>query len=1094
MSQKEGRWSIDVAKSLVVEGQEIQQEVSTMTETLFPIIVALQAKLTSAINSLKENLRQAESLITSLKANNFESIDLSHLERFRTLPIITEQEEYLTICQDVDACHAEVLAISSASNPIKLGDLETLTEQMETILANNVLDHQQTIRDRKTLLRADLHQISNMLSGAEREWAQLASAIEDARKGLAANDDVVQSILTRCRATKITNDAVESEAVSMLEEGRQISEHCTQSLKVLCAANEDTVNSVKALVDKVEHNFVHALISKQVKLRFETLKTVINCRTILNSSAEGPVSKELSLLRELRQSILRLADLVESGSFEEDLLMGVKTEFLLFQWREEAIDILRSDMKTSVHHAQRLLSEYSLVEGGVLSSSDEYNQLKQATEECILAKQRAEEYLSAFETVVREFSVSEAESFLTTVGSGESKTSMDVDDANEQEQQVSPLMNLIPVMVKIYQRWISTASDLFKKVQALASDINQQHVVDDDASSLSQKLSQYFELMYHGLNVFQQMELSLQLDIDHVDSALLDHKYLQDRLTNLQSLPQEFLQTPFLSTILNALEIVNKDVHRYVEQYRNLVPPFVTRHRSRLDIKLASKEDLMVALTDPVAKTIRTPLHPQFTKVWSQLQALRVKLKDFLIHSHLKSPVQKVGESDMDEDEESLKNDMNALGSLRDEFDLIPLDLPETTAVQWASEVLSWVYRIPRPDLAEFEIDYEDAMECKKIAGTLVQAIPVATISALVDIGVMTADEDGAPTGFVANAHPHVKNIGDYFDFLEQQLALADAFAMKAERILGEPNLEMKTIEALVAERDNLTVLPPRQCVIDLDRVLDLEIRKKSAAVSAYIATGKVKQPKPEPQISTSAPALRPEKRSSRKCASVGCGNSLRLPITSSFCSDVCAVKSIRELTKAIITYKTNIQAHKQAAAVGAQLGGLHIGQFKSEDVKAFDIGTGGLRKAADHNSSSEESKSPRNAVGGPNVPVGNAIADVLNRLPKVAQGVLRLDKATDTLKATLPASKQAAYRATVRGTIEDILLAALSKNNVKGFAFHAALLAMEIEAGLFDKYDQSVSGDYQKHFRMLNTNLKRSNNEKLVSMLMFCRLLLMGF
>jgi hypothetical protein len=943
-----------------------------------------------------------------------------------------------------------------------------------------------SIKERKQLLKNDQQEISKLLKQAEKEWMVLSSALDDSKNGLSISSEVIEGFLNQCQLTLVHNDTVEQEALKMLSQSKELSEKCLETLETLTEATNETREKAEQLVNIVKHNLLPSQIGSTVRLRNDAINIVISCKKILStkrtlqssststtssSSSDSQRQEELRQMKELKNSIFRINDLILKDSLEEKLVHSVKDEFLFVQWQEEVRDIFQSMIHSSSHHARNLIEEAESIGASALESN-EYHILQSAIAASASLTQEASNLRCNFIQLFNEqlFPDDTLETILKT------NETMNI-DSEEPSHLVRPLSyeKTIYKMMDVYVAWVEKATNVYNTAKKLSEDLSTLKIVEEEAEEKVKEVSIYFDSLIECFGIIQDIHRGLQSQSQSIELLLLllplvDARSVTESLNRLQIFNTENFHFSYLLQYLRmALSIIQEEINIFTETHRNLVPLFVTRNRARSDAKLLPKAALWEALQQPVGRTIKTILHPRLIQVWNDILDLRKKMINFfLIFNDTAKSTNTF--------HESLRSDIVTIDSFIIEAELIPLELPELGVLRWASEVLNWIERIPRPyknskkenDTEILVLDFEEALECLDFATPLVREIPSSTMSCLIDIGLMIVDENQIPIGFAENAYHEIRLIGDYFSFLESQIEIAKLFQQKIEKVLSSSEHTLKDVENLMIEKDHLTVLPSRKSVRELERAAELEKKKK---VPTAIITSTSKQQKSSSSTVTTAPSaavVMKEKKSSKRCAALACGNHLKLPLKSGFCSDSCLVRSIETLTAAVISYKINVHSQKQAAAVGAEVLGLKISQaVMPADIKAFESS----RKSDSMGSSGDgqDPKSPRGA--------GHLMVDIMHRMPHVAQNVLKLDK-----QATTVDSKELNFRNQVRGAMEDIILAVLIRKKIKGAPFLAAFTALEIEQGLYQKYDESAQTDYQRHFRMLNTNLKRTNNENLVS------------
>jgi hypothetical protein len=1072
MVTAEGRIHAAQARNLIANAQSVEEDAAVVMKNNFPIAQALHLRLKQAKADLQEKVTKSEFLINSLNIESLESLDASQLSVFQQLPIVTEEEEYLLFCKDSDESYSFAERVLSKEVSISLAELEDLAGKILNLVSNDLIPDLESVRRRKQILKGDLPSLNTLFQTANREWEKLSSALEDSKSGLAVSAEHVIAALQQCRNTQITNEELEQDVVQKLAEGERLSLECEAALKEFVTATSHSVEKSEALIDKVRHSFVSASMGTQMKLRYDTMKTVLSCSkmlqdaTVSNDAASGSIAQRLNLMRELKMSLLRLSSAADEASLEATMIASIRDDFLFQQWREEVGELLGSKIKTSVSHAERLLEETQLLRSR-LCTTEEFVKLKEIVEQCHRLRKDANDATRDFQELLGSFLIP-----------SDIQVAMDVDGNGSSDQ----LVKLTKNSLTLSELWSTKAGSILERARSFASMTKTLPVMDDDISDVVAKLSHHLETIENVFSTFRLMNSGLSMEssggVVNDRGPFVDAKFISDYQAALQDiLPQD---APIIVELHRMLGIMNSQVQRFVETYANIIPPFFTRQRNRADTVFVSKEFLVAVLNEPIARAIRTPIHSRLQQVRDQVSELRAKIKDFLIQSNQIKNVIKVGDQAHDDEEDAqLRSDLVIIENLHNEAESIPLEIPETKVIVWLKDLFEWISRIPLPNTTDFEIDYEEALTCKKEAVPLIQEIPGATISELISMGVMDTDENGTPSGFVADAHFRLQNAGDYFEHLENQIGLADVFALKVERILASETLQLKDIENLLKEKDGMVVLPSRSCLRMLDRALEIHRQKKVAGATSFVQQ-KVEKKMTAKLTEAAAAAAHGHKKSSRLCARGGCSQALIIPISSAFCSDTCAVKSIEELTKGIVKYKTAIQAQKQAAAVGANVSSSLVGsRLRVDDVKAFDLNA--MKKSVDNMATaSAESKSPRSSMpGAGGLVTSAALNEVLHRLPAVANDILRLEKLKE--KAGVANNKDRSFRLTVRCTLEDIFGSILSKLAVKAAPFHASMMAIEIEQGLFEKYEQSTAGEYQKHFRMLNTNLKRPNNEYLV-------------
>jgi hypothetical protein len=1036
----------------------------------FAIAKALHKQLHSVREDLERMVKEAEQLVASLHISSMESLSVDQLSTFAQLSIVTEEEEYLSFCKDADVAHARVEAILAKTQVTTLIELDEITDRIKALVDSDRIPDLESTRSRKSYLRSDLAQLTTMLQAANREWEKLASALEDAASGLAVSAEVVQGYVHQCRNTQIANDGLEQEALAKLREGESLGRECEQSLATLVTVDDETLKASEALVERVRTNFIAASIGTRMKLRYETMKTILSCQTLLKESpgeavSAAAVTKKLNDMRDAKMSLLRLTSSVQADSLEASMIETVRDRFLHFQWTAEARDVLFSELKTPVMHAQRLLEETATMSAAI-QETQEYRQLSQAIDVYHDLQTKAVTSKDAFLNMLQKF----------VIPPEHYQSQMDVDDSAS-AQPPNRLLELTKKTQALAAIWVKEVGSLYQQVKEYQAVAEKARVINEDIAETVMRTTRGMQVIQSIFSMFDVLENSLSdTSADSKTLATMpafDATLISDyQVTLKDTLPGD---VPLVLELHRILDIVNFQVHRFVETYSNMVPVFFTRQRNRSDASFATKEVLISVLMEPIARAIRTPIHARLHQALAQISDLRSKITDFLVQPNQIKAIA-VGDTATDEEQEAqLKNDLVTIETLLQESELIPLDLPETKVLAWLKELFEWIDRIPLPNTTDFEIDYEEAISCKKEAIPLIQEIPGSIIAELISMGVMATDDDGAPSGFVSDAHMRLQNVGDYFEHLEKQIGLADVFSLKVERILAG-DAQPKDIENLLKEKDALVVLPSRSCLRMLERAQEAHKTKKNASAAAFVQQKVEKKNVMTSKMTEAAAVAAAPKKSSRLCASSGCTQALRLPICSAFCSDTCAVKSIEELTRGILKYKTAIQAQKQAAAVGAQVSVSQFGhRTRIEDVKAFDLNP--MKKSVEGIAAggTDDGKSPRaSAVS------NHALSDIMHRLPAVTHDILRLDKLKDKVAAA--GQKDRSFRLTVRGALEDVFNVTLGKLGAKAGVFQAAIMALEVEQGMFEKYDHATSGEYQKHFRMLNTNLKRPNNEYLVS------------
>jgi hypothetical protein len=88
-------------------------------------------------------------------------------------------------------------------------------------------------------------------------------------------------------------------------------------------------------------------------------------------------------------------------------------------------------------------------------------------------------------------------------------------------------------------------------------------------------------------------------------------------------------------------------------------------------------------------------MHEKFKAVLSEIDSFRIAFMTFLLPPDF--PVNDTCNFQSPVFTSKLQEDMVTIGNMRNQVELIPLDMPEFRVLQWVSALFEWIHAIPYP-------------------------------------------------------------------------------------------------------------------------------------------------------------------------------------------------------------------------------------------------------------------------------------------------------------------------------------------------------------------------------------------------------------
>jgi len=724
--------------------------------------------------------------------------------------------------------------------------------------------------------------------------------------------------------------------------------------------------------------------------------------------------------REVRNNIQRLeGKLLQSTDaafeVERNVLESVKNTFFLFQWKQEVKYMLTSPLVSSLHHAEKLQIFADHIGQELVATTKEWQQLLDSIEECKGLTANVNQLTASIHEVLSSL----GENIMGTV-------MMDSGDMT-----VTNVEKLFGMNIQgLWQAWNEKVHPIIQQAHTLHNMIHIKKVVQDESiieMNDSHILITILDACMACVHQLDEAQLDTVLSSSAKDlltlTPTLDMKDIIAFINKLTVLKEKHSNYWVVMKFFDLMNVIYHQACQWMEKYAAMIPNKVTRTKTRNDVKLAKKEDIFAALSEPINRLIDTPVRDKLVGALIDAEQFHETLLQFLI------PL-KTGDSiSMDISQPTttlafntlLQEDIAKLAAIKTTADIIPLDLPDSYVLQWAYDVLSWMLTIPRPSdpVETASIHIDQAQQKMKDAIPIICELPSALVHYLAELGMMNLDPSKGPVGFQEYAHPILKRAGEYYDFLEKQVkqcedfeeAVDEAYSMDASRerlralydqmkifyVVPDSNIK-RTLEKLISAK---SIAEADQLKAGLITTKSGRTSKKKFSDDFYFdhydggapptppSSGNIKIPTvgdhflPPKVIEKEKEAPRRLKKSRlAKCAAQGCMKEIKAN-SSSFCSCACAFKTAHEMASSVVRYKSLIDKYQSAMKgnrknSAQQLLDLH--KLKPEDILAWEIDELSISASFDGQNNNATTKKP------------SLMQNLQSLLPKVSANIVNLD------------------------------------------------------------------------------------------------------
>jgi hypothetical protein len=998
--------------------------------------------------------------------------------------------------------------LSNESN-ISLQELDLLAENLSNAHMNRVVDSFTQGQARKSEIRRILSSILDLQTSAQKQWSQVSNALNDLKHGVSVTYEVLSEFVDAAVKTSVQNVEVHETTIDLLRQGQELDTKYSEILSTIQDISKSSSDKLHELLETAKHYPLTAATAANIRLRQETVATVLSCQEVLGNvgTNEVDVLEEKALLhtRELRNQIYRLENkITPDNAVEFNAIQSIKIPFLLYQWRHEVKHVINSATASSLHHAEKLQTLAEGISMDLISSTQEWNDLLKLISSC------------------KEFSEN-IHQLTASVDSVFTHISEKVDSVDESPS--SNVENLFGIKFSgVWQSWNDKAPGILARSNELHRHLQALKVVQDEA------IIEFNDT--HGLISAIDSSIQFIVSTNNIDltstfpttsreiksiTPLLDLKDIIAFINKLTVVKEKHSKYWIVLKLVDCMNAIYYAANQWIEKYSAMIPTKVTRNKNRAEMKLAKKEDLMTALSEPMSRLINTPLQEKFISVLSEAEELHTVLLNFVMPpknvydpKHLEANLNTV-----------LQEDIIKLSGIKQIADIIPLDLPDNHVLQWALDVLLWSMNIPRPNATgeQVAIPIDTARQKMKDAAPIICELPSYLVHFLANLGMMNLDPSKGPIGFHEHAHPILKRAGEYYDFLEKQVAkcveyeqaIDEAYEVDASRaklkqlydhmkdlmVVPDPNVK-RTLEKLisaksVAESDQKGGIVTKSGRTSKKKFSDdfyfdssIDLTAPSTPPSSLSANIKIPTVGDMAMQKQFAEKHRLKKPKFGKCAAQGCMKEVKHPSQSAFCSNVCACKTSSEMMRSVVKYKTLIDKYNNAVKANRTNSAQQILDFhkiRQEDILAWEIGELSL------SSTSMDTSDPKNSAA----KKSSAIQVIQAKLPKVSTNIVAMDNEDSIVKNSM--NRYSKYlepvdimmRMKARSLLEELFISVLQKNQPEGGLAMGALLGLELEEGLFLKYFNKSSEtpfdkrEYRKHYLMFMHNLKQAHNETLV-------------
>jgi len=876
-----GRLKLAVAEALLLEANDLIQSgkpkifahggdsevMSVLGSSLLQKLQVVRDELQNMISSVQQAVASMD--MDSLAADSNSEEIVSYQVKLAALDVITPQEEFLDFQQISKDFQVRCHQLTSPSTPVDLMEAETLIDEIETTLENNVTDLFPASNSLKSALKRSLNMLVDAESTAKKLWKAVSHAMDACRSDNVTEAVSFEDLTHACTVadeTKLVNTAVRSQVISVLNESCEALPSILKELSLMTDASTKCNELALKLIRQVSHLVLPRAIRQDLMLRCEVCIAVSKCQHILQlehgnaTNAENKMevvgevvhlgdTHNLHSLRELRHTldtlqlscesnhpiatteneykeieflqdeaqlgILKNAEMERSGldvhSTALSLLATVRAEISLRQWCAEVQHLWLHP--TSLSAAEKLLEDAShLADRGPTSVAvSETAQWAELRAEIKAATDNSE----ALEQLVTKFS--EIKNMLSPTFSG------------TVEQEIENWLRISGEMEVLFTTSIQKAKST-KILQAeavhraqeelyllnLVNSACQCHLTltaSMSASAVDNAATALAAFIGSSSSTAGTRPLQPAIDIKELTG-------LANRLSVAIEKENEKMNEGMLSFLRNLSNEFSKlhqnalqwndraqmlHLHKISTRQKQKHRPAAAQSASEPKGAL-TRADVEKFLLEPIALAVKTPMYDSLVTVLADAAAFRNSLVTFLLPSE---------KEDQDFDSVRLQSELLVLYALRDKLDLILLELSEGRVLHWLIEVFEWMKALqvyPNDDPKDTTpLTFAAAKRKLGEGDPIINDVDPATSEILIDLKVYSIDESAGPVGFHPATHPFLKLSGDFYDFLSEQVDLCEQLQNKVQDLAAgyapasDPNC---TGDSLSKEFSKLLVLP----------------------------------------------------------------------------------------------------------------------------------------------------------------------------------------------------------------------------------------------------------------------------------------------
>lgn len=744
---------------------------------------------------------------------------------------------------------------------------------------------------------------------AERLWSVVSSAIGDCQRGVAVSQEALQTAVAEAEGSRVRDEGIAQQASELLQRAQQEEARFAGLLEGIVDATEENVRSARTMVEQAQCLPLTSAGAQRLIQRSTLCTAVFESERVLaafNSTQNAALSeREMHTLRELSNTINKLSA-AELAGVELELLNSVKDRILLFLWRAEVHFLWLHPIAPA---AAELIRSHGDQLGDAAHSCPEWTELNAEI-------QRGASFLTLAEALLA-----------------------DVERLRE-ECAADPT------------QWLTASAPLEERLRSL---------VQTDAT-LRIKTASITTALTENLELFSLMR-SAQATLSAVQTAMAatatpfrpvaDFKEITYFVNQLSSLAEKHESFSPLRSLREDMCQIHSAASQWNESAINFLPQKATRNKLKPDSAQFTMPQLLNKLAEPIARAVFTPMHEKFKAVLSEIDSFRIAFMAFLLPPDF--PVNDTCNFQSPVFTSKLQEDMVTIGNMRNQVELIPLDMPEFRVLQWVSALFEWIHAIPYPgdDPKQHAIPMEVALKRIEESEPIVGTIPGNVIETLCQLGAMNLDEAAGPVGFHANIHPFFNLAGDLSDHLEQQVKRSQQLELRIKQAV-ETKHPAKDLAQLLEESATLLVQVSASVRRSVERLLnksggrlglgrglaqsesesseysgneedeDAEVdnywtekttfktkssgKRAREVADSLVSTGASKKPSTEMTAAAKKSGEeKPAKKNKTLCTNPDCPTSANKLKNSLYCSNHCAMVTASQVLSALVAYRKQL-------------------------------------------------------------------------------------------------------------------------------------------------------------------------------------------